>query len=79
MAIKKTKNPEYIVALLNPYLPDIVSTLEFFEILTRYDIDLLNQIKHKGDFLELFIAERVKKLFNGTLSCLEFVEFDLSH
>jgi len=55
---KKPRIPKYIIALLNPYFPDIISAFQFFEIFARHDIDLLNQIKDKGNFSNcLFVSE----------------------
>ncbi|MFZ0482067.1 MAG: hypothetical protein WAL93_01650 [Desulfobacterales bacterium] len=77
--VKKTQNSKNIIALLNPYFPDIVSTFKFFEIFARHDIDLLDQIKHKGDFFKLFVCQRIKKLFDRASPCFKSIEFDFSH
>jgi len=53
--IPKTQYSKYVIALLYPYFPDIISALKFLEEFSRYNIELFYDIKHKCDFLKLFV------------------------
>jgi len=66
--VKKTRNKKNIIVLLNPYFLDIVSAFKFFQVFARNDIDLLDQIEHQGNFLKLFICQRIKNSSTGYLS-----------
>ena len=77
--VEKAKNPKNIIALLNPYFPDIVSAFQFFELFERHDINLLNQIEHESNFFKLFICQRIKKFIDWGFTCSESIELDFSH
>ena len=61
LSVKKAQNLKNIIALLSPYFPNIISAFQLFEIFARHNIDLLDQIKYKGNFFELFVCQRIKK------------------
>ena len=54
-SVEKAQDPKSIIAMLSPYFPNIIGTRELFEVFSRYNIDLLNEIKDKGDFFKLFV------------------------
>lgn len=79
LSIEKPKDPENVIAMLYPNLPYIIRVFQFFEIFTWNNIDTLNEIKHKGNLLKLFIGERIKIFFHRASTSIALIEFDFSH
>lgn len=79
LPIQKTKYPKYVIAQLYPNFPKIIGALKFLEILSRYNVELFYDIKHKCDFFKLFIGQRVEIFFNRAFARFESIKLDFSH
>ncbi len=79
LSIEKAKHPENVIAKLYPDFPYVVCILQFFEKLSRYDIDLLNEIKNKRDFFKLFVGKRIEIFLHRAPACFTAIEFDFAH
>ena len=60
--------------MLDTNFPNIVSRFQFFKEFTGNNINILNQIKYKEDFFNLFVGKSFKVSLNWTLAVLEMIE-----
>ena len=79
LTIQKTQYPKYVIAVLYPNFPDIIGALKFLEKLSRHNIELFYDIKHKCDFFKLFVRQRIEIFFNRAFARFKFIKFDFSH
>lgn len=79
LIIKKPQNPKYVVAMLNPDLPNVICAFQSLEIFSWHDVNLLYQIKNKGNLFKLFVCKRIKIFLDRTFICFGSIKFDFSH
>jgi hypothetical protein len=79
LPIQKTQYTKYVIAMLYPDFPDIICALKFLEKLSRHNIELFYDIKHKCDFFKLLVRQRIEIFFNRASARFEHIKFDFSH
>jgi len=79
LTIQKTQYLKYVIALLYPNFLNIIGVLKFLEKISRHNIELLYDIKHKCDFFKLFVRQRIEIFFNWAFAGFELIKFDFPH
>jgi len=79
ISVEKAQDPKNVITVLSPYFPNSIGARELFKIFSRYNIDLFNEIKYKGNLFKLFVRQFIKKCLDRGFSRFERVKHDFSH
>ena len=77
--LEEADEPEDISPVLSSYLPEIIGSGELLEVLSRDDLEILDQTQYPDHLLRLLSAEPVEELLNGAVPSKGPVEVDLAH
>lgn len=65
-SIFKAQDTKDVTAKLYSGLPDIICIRQLLPVLSRDDVQILNELKHPSNLLSLLILKAVNKLLNRT-------------
>ncbi len=68
LPIQKTQYPKYVIAQLYPNFPKVISALKFLKKLSRYNIELFYDIKHKCDFFQIAYSSEYRNILQQGFS-----------
>jgi hypothetical protein len=78
IAVKETEYPIDVRAMLDPALPDILRSDQFFEIGGRHQFQIFQETEYPNHFLGHLARQGIEEILNGTFPVFSSIEEDRS-